>query len=117
MDGKLTGPHYQKRPRPVVNSSAVDARRDAVESANVSRQNLSALRFATAVACVLSANIAFHHSMQLCELFLLSLKIQNILKHCISLKNWEVWNYTRMSQFKNMHNFDNFKYVDSFTMI
>ncbi|KAF3850158.1 hypothetical protein F7725_019877 [Dissostichus mawsoni] len=35
VDGKFTGPHYQKRPRPVVNSSAVDAKRGAVDNANL----------------------------------------------------------------------------------
>ena len=63
VDGKFTGPHYQKQPRPVVNSSAVDARKDGVESANVSRQNLTALRFAAAVACVFITNIVSHYSM------------------------------------------------------
>ena len=63
VDGKFTGPHYQKQPRPVVNSSAVDARKDAVESANVSRQNLTALGFAAAVACVFITNIGSHYSI------------------------------------------------------
>ena len=52
VDGKFTGPHYQKRPMPVVNSSAVGAKRGAVDSANVSRQQFSALPFATVVDCV-----------------------------------------------------------------
>ena len=60
MDGKFTGPHCQKRPRPVENSYAVDAKRGAEDSANVSRQHFSALPFATVVDCVLETNITFH---------------------------------------------------------
>ena len=63
MDGKFSGPHYQKQPRSVVNSSAVDVRRGAEDIANVSRQHFSALPFATVVNCVLRNNIAFHWSV------------------------------------------------------
>ncbi|XP_014664507.1 PREDICTED: uncharacterized protein LOC106806883 [Priapulus caudatus] len=60
VDGKFTGPHYQKRPRPVADSSAVDAKRGAEEGANVSRQHFSALPFASVVDSVLRSNIAIH---------------------------------------------------------
>ena len=54
MNGKLhiTGPHYQKQPRPAVNFYAVDARRGAEDNVNVSRQHSSALHFATVVDSV-----------------------------------------------------------------
>ena len=53
-DGKFTGPHYQKLPRHVVNSSSVGVRRGAAkEGANVPRHHFSALPFATAVDHVL----------------------------------------------------------------
>ena len=57
---KFTGPHYQKLPRPVVDTSAVDAKRGAEDSANVTWQLFSALPFTTGVDCVFRTNIAFH---------------------------------------------------------
>ena len=58
MDGKFTGPLYQKQSRPVADSS-VDAKRGAEDSVNVSRQHFSALPFATVMDCVFRTNIAF----------------------------------------------------------
>ena len=60
MDGKFTGSHYQKQPRPVMNSSTMDVRRGVEDNANVSRQHFSALPFATVVDYVLGTNVAFH---------------------------------------------------------
>ena len=53
MDGKLTGPNYQKQPRPAMNFYAVDAGRGAEDNANASRQHSSALHFATVMDFVL----------------------------------------------------------------
>ncbi len=39
VDGTFAGPLYQKLPRPVVNSSTVDAGKGVEVSANVSRQH------------------------------------------------------------------------------
>jgi hypothetical protein len=61
VDGKSTGLHYQKRSRPVADSYAVDAKRDAGDSAHVSRQHFSALPFATVVDCVFRTSIALHN--------------------------------------------------------
>ena len=60
MDGKFTGPHYQRQPRPVADSYAVDAKRGAEGSANVSRLHFSALPFAIVVDCVPRTNIEFN---------------------------------------------------------
>lgn len=46
--------------RPVADSSAVDSKRGAEDSANVSRQHFGALPFASLVDCVFRTNIAFH---------------------------------------------------------
>ena len=59
-DGNFTGPHFQMRQRPVVNSSAVGAKSDENDSANVSRQHSSVLPFANVMDYVLWANIALH---------------------------------------------------------
>ena len=54
LDGKSTGPHYQKQPRPAVNFYAADARRGAEDIVNASRQHSSALHFATVVELALN---------------------------------------------------------------
>ena len=59
-DGKFTGPHFHKRQSPVVNSSAVGAKRDGEESASVSMQHFSVMPFAVLVDYFLYANIALH---------------------------------------------------------
>ena len=56
----FTGPHYQRQPRPVVDSYVVDAKRGAEDSANVSSQHFSALPFAIVLECVLRTNISFN---------------------------------------------------------
>lgn len=65
IDGVFNGPHYQKQPRPVANSSAVVAERFAEDNANLLRQHLSALPFAYAVDCVLGTNrLSFFENLE-----------------------------------------------------
>ncbi len=58
VDGMFAGPLYQKQPRPVVNSSTVDAGKVVEDSANFSRQHYTALPFATVVDYAYTTNIS-----------------------------------------------------------
>ena len=101
VDGKFTGPHYQKRSRHVADSSVVGVNRGAEDNANVPRQHFNALPFVTVVDSVWTTNSGHINLLS-------SIKLPSITKEIMLLHL-----QSDMSQFENMYNN---KYVDGFAI-